>query len=179
VPPPFLFPPLERCVVTSEYGQRGPVRLPNGTTKPAGFHPGIDLRAAVGTPCLAVGDGVIESVEQGAAGLVLRLRLTTGERASYIHLSAVRAGLRTAVRGGTVIALSGESGGVDPHLHFEVRAAGASGGTNPRPYLAPFLGGSSPPPTTPPPSTPPPPAQGGGGLLAGGVAAAVLWGLFE
>jgi murein DD-endopeptidase MepM/ murein hydrolase activator NlpD len=169
VPPPFVASPLRPPLVpTSPYGARGPVRLPDGTTKPEGFHPGLDLRAAVGTPCFAVGPGVVENVESGRAGLILRLRLDTGERVSYVHLLDVRAGLRQRVAAGQLVALTGESGGVAPHLHLEVRAAGASTGTDPTPYVRPFFS------STPPPSTPSTPGKkGGGGLL---VAAALLWG---
>jgi murein DD-endopeptidase MepM/ murein hydrolase activator NlpD len=132
---PFAALPLAQLVVTSPYGPRGPVRLPDGAVKPAGFHHGIDFRAAVGTPTFAVGDGVVESVERGAAGLIVRLRLDAGERVSYVHLDDTRLRNGVRVRAGEQIATTGDSGGVAPHLHLEVRAAGASHGTDPSPYL--------------------------------------------
>jgi len=125
------------------------------------FHAGLDIRTygAEGVPCLAAGDGYVSRMRASPAGYgkALYVRLDSGETAVYAHLAEFdttlelelyeaqrRAGGYTVdvrfprgrfpVRRGDVIAWSGSTGGIDPHLHFEVRDIGE----NP---LNPFLYG--------------------------------------
>lgn len=122
--------------------------LPDGRVKGPGFHFGVDLRAAVGTPVFAVGDGAVEAIERGSSGLILRLRLDTGERVSFVHLEDIPSkSVGDRVAAGEAVALSGDSGGVAPHLHLEVRGAGTSHATDPVPFLRTewFAPGEAPP----------------------------------
>lgn len=109
------------------------------------FHQGWDLEAAVGTPCRAIADGVIEYVgthPQFGKQVILRFS-KTGNRfqsvpgdvlfAQYAHLSAVLVKAGQEVGAGDTIALTGVSGnasGTAPHLHFEIRNT-----SNPNPGL--------------------------------------------
>jgi len=108
--------PLELMYITSGYGPRQ-APIPGAST----FHEAIDLRAAVGTPVYAPADGeVISNYTHGLGGLQMIVRHDNGYKTGYAHLSqASEVGKR--VRQGEVIALTGNSGGVDPHLHWTVR----------------------------------------------------------
>lgn len=130
----FPHAPLAEMIEKSPFGPRKEF-VQNGRTFPASFHPGIDLRAAVGTSAFAVDDGVVESLEDGAAGLILRLRLDTGERVSYVHLSSFKRAVGDRVKGGDLVALTGNTGGVAPHLHLEVKPKGATSSVDPAPFL--------------------------------------------
>lgn len=102
-------------------------------------HQGWDFAADIGTPCRAIGDGVVESVEdRGDYGLRVLLRLDTvvnGERlwAFYAHLSAAHVKAGDRVIAGQHVADTGESGNAkgmpraERHLHFEVRTEPAPG----------------------------------------------------
>ena len=110
-------------------------------------HGGVDLHALVGTPVLAIADGVIEAVNPShgnyGVSVLLKFRLHAGYRtrlqgeprldksgvfyALYAHLLPgsvhVQRGLRV-VRGVTQLGQTGVSGNGDqkyPHLHFEIR----------------------------------------------------------
>ena len=101
-------------------------------------HQGWDFGAPVGTPCRAIGAGVVEAVtDAGDYGLQVLIRQHDPHEdrtmwTFYAHLSsaAVKAGER--VEAAQVIGATGESGNAcgmpvaDQHLHFEVR-------TEPRP----------------------------------------------
>ena len=112
------------------------------------LHAGIDVRTygREGIPCIAAGDGYVSRVRAAATGYgkVVYLQLDSGETLVYAHLSQFTAVVdsmvvahqkrfgryrvdfrptpnRIRVREGEVIAWSGSTGGVDPHLHFEIR----------------------------------------------------------
>ena len=115
----------------------GPTRTDaDGNTR---NHQGIDLEAPIGTPCYAIGDGVVTLVEErGDYGLRVTLQLDeqhTGRSlwAFYAHLSKAKVAAGDRVRLGDVIALTGESGNArgmaaaDQHLHFELRTEPAPG----------------------------------------------------
>lgn len=89
-------------------------------------HPGVDYRAPVGAPVVAVADGTVLSAGlAGAAGRMIHLRHANGYETEYLHLSAidVRAGGR--VRQGDVIGKVGATGLVTgPHLDYRVRQSG-------------------------------------------------------
>jgi len=121
-------------VVTSRYGARGAVTLPDGTVKAAGWHAGIDLRAAVGTPLRSVMAGVVSSVEDGRAGLIVRVTSPAG-RVSYVHLDRADVRVGQPVAAGQLLGTTGQSGGVAPHLHLEWRPTGATAAADPAPLL--------------------------------------------
>ena len=89
-------------------------------------HLGVDYRAPIGAPVVAVADGVVlSSGMSGGAGRMVHLRHANGYETEYLHLSAldVRAGAR--VRQGEVIGRVGASGlATGPHLDYRVRVNG-------------------------------------------------------
>jgi murein DD-endopeptidase MepM/ murein hydrolase activator NlpD len=91
-------------------------------------HLGVDFAAAVGTPVLAVADGVVESAGfSGASGRLIRLRHANGYQTYYLHLSSIADGVRPGARvsQGEVIGHSGASGVVTgPHLDYRVAKHG-------------------------------------------------------
>jgi murein DD-endopeptidase MepM/ murein hydrolase activator NlpD len=112
-----------------------------GEKKP---HQGWDFEARVGTPCYAVGAGIIHSTrDAGDYGLQVVLTLDAPHKgkplhAFYAHLLSVDVHTGQRVAEGDQIGRTGESGNArgmpvdDQHLHFELR-------TEPTPGLG--LGG--------------------------------------
>ena len=90
------------------------------------MHRGVDFAAAIGTPILAAGDGVVERAGPFSTyGNYVKLRHANGYETAYAHMSrvAVRTGGR--VRQGQIIGFVGETGrATGPHLHYEVLHAG-------------------------------------------------------
>lgn len=112
------FPVPDPVVVTSRFGPR----TLNGV---AGFHAGLDLRAAIGTPLVSIGAGVVRTVSRGSrAGLFVEIDGTgpwATFRWSYMHLSEAFVGVGQLVELGDVVAASGDSGSPgQPHLHLEL-----------------------------------------------------------
>lgn len=114
------------------------------------LHAGIDIRSfgREGIPCVAAGDGYVSRVRASPVGYgkALYIQLDDGQTLVYAHLSQFERAIDSAmvveqnrlgrysvdfrlprnrirVRRGDIIAFSGSTGGVDPHLHFEVRNA--------------------------------------------------------
>src|SRR5262249_25641551 len=93
------------------------------------MHRGVDFRAAVGTPIMAAGDGVIERAGPFSTyGNYVKIRHAGGYETAYAHMSRfarfVRPGLR--VRQGQVIGYVGTTGrSTGPHLHYEVLRGGS------------------------------------------------------
>ncbi len=87
-------------------------------------HKGVDYAAPIGTPVLAVGDGVVvQSGWLGGAGKAIRLRHNSMYQTSYKHLHGFASGVRVGarVRQGQVIGYVGTTGlSTGPHLHFEL-----------------------------------------------------------
>jgi murein DD-endopeptidase MepM/ murein hydrolase activator NlpD len=87
-------------------------------------HLGVDYAAAVGTPVLAVANGVVVSAGfSGASGRLIRLRHPNGYETYYLHLSSIGKGVRPGARvmQGDVIGRVGASGVVTgPHLDYRV-----------------------------------------------------------
>ena len=91
-----------------------------------GFHRGIDLAAAAGTPVYAANDGIVRLAEYlPLSGHAVLIDHGMGIVTSYLHQSAifVRAGQR--VRRGQVIGRVGSTGlSTGPHLHWGLRVNG-------------------------------------------------------
>jgi murein DD-endopeptidase MepM/ murein hydrolase activator NlpD len=89
-------------------------------------HLGVDYRAPIGAPVIAVADGVVVSAGMnGSAGRMVHLRHSNGYETQYLHLSSISVRRGARVRQGEVIALSGASGVVTgPHLDYRVRKNG-------------------------------------------------------
>jgi len=92
-----------------------------------GMHMGIDLATACGTPVVAIGDGVVRSVDGrgGSPPHNLMIDHHNGYVSFYGHLRAQpRVAVGRKVRRGEVVALSGDMYGTchdSPHLHLEIR----------------------------------------------------------
>lgn len=101
-------------IITSSFGPRW------GTT-----HYGLDVANDIGTPILAVMDGVV--VDSGPAsgfGLWVRLVHDDGTVTVYGHIDRTLVEEGQRVRAGDQIADMGNRGfSTGPHLHFEVRSA--------------------------------------------------------
>ena len=87
------------------------------------YNPGIDIACPVGTPVYAAADGVVllASTIRGY-GKTIIIDHGNDLVTVYAHLGEIRVQAGDTVRGGQVIALSGDSGLVErPVVHFEVR----------------------------------------------------------
>jgi murein DD-endopeptidase MepM/ murein hydrolase activator NlpD len=108
--------------LTSRYGHRVGH---DGTTH---MHQGLDLAAKMGTPVTAAAAGTV--VEAGAAGNygnLVRVRHADGFETRYAHLSAIGVKVGDKVEPGQQLGNVGSTGLSDgPHLHFELRKAGAA-----------------------------------------------------
>jgi murein DD-endopeptidase MepM/ murein hydrolase activator NlpD len=96
-------------------------------------NPGTDYVVGIGTPVVAVADGVVVGTTTsiaGAGGRMVFLDTTTdGYNFDYLHLSRVDVSPGQAVKQGQVLGLSGASGkgserGYGPHLHLSARIMG-------------------------------------------------------
>lgn len=86
---------------------------------------GVDLRAGIGTSVYAPFEGTVSTSTSPRGGLQafitsLDRRIVQG----FAHLNAVIAPAGTRVRAGQLVARSGNTGGVDPHLHSSLRVDG-------------------------------------------------------
>ena len=121
-----------------------------------GFHQGIDIFAAAGTPILAINDGVVSSVGWNTLG-GRRFWLTDrwGNEYYFAHLSGFSPLAKEGqqVKRGDVIGFVGNSGDArttPPHLHFEMHPGG-SWAVPPYAYVMTWLTGVQQP--VDPPST--------------------------
>lgn len=95
----------------------------------SGMHKGTDFGCPVGTPVVAMNDGVVTEFTWGPSfGLHLVVDHvpfadgTAGLWAGYMHLSKIKVKSGQKVKRGQIIGWSGQSGHVTgPHLHVEVQ----------------------------------------------------------
>jgi murein DD-endopeptidase MepM/ murein hydrolase activator NlpD len=91
-------------------------------------HLGVDYAAGIGTPVVAVADGMVVSADwAGAGGRQVRIRHAGGLESYYLHLSAFAKGIRAGARvdQGQLIGRVGASGTVTgPHLDYRLRKNG-------------------------------------------------------
>lgn len=107
--------PLTNLYITSEFGMRD--------YEDMWWHNGVDLRATVGTPVVAVADGIVRVSKNNPTGYGLYIVVDhTGWGTLYAHLSKLLVTENTVVKAGDLIGLSGNTGRSGaPHLHFEIR----------------------------------------------------------
>ncbi len=91
-----------------------------------GWHPGLDIGAAIGTPVVAVRPGTVATAETTGynSGYGSYVRIDHGEGLStlYAHLGRVLVVVGDTVLAGQPIGTVGMTGfTTGPHLHFEVR----------------------------------------------------------
>lgn len=113
-------------IFTSNFGYRWGV-----------LHAGIDLANSIGTPILAVSDGVvIEAGPAGGYGMLVKLRHADGTVTLYGHINTTLVSVGERVMAGDQIATMGNRGNsTGPHLHFEVLQGGTER-IDPVPWLA-------------------------------------------
>ena len=87
-------------------------------------HTGVDYAAPMGTPVVALGDGVVTfRAYKGGGGNTVRIRHNSTYETGYLHLSRYAKGLQvgTYVKQGDVIGYVGSTGAsTGPHLDFRV-----------------------------------------------------------
>jgi murein DD-endopeptidase MepM/ murein hydrolase activator NlpD len=90
------------------------------------IHHGVDLAVPIGTPVSAMKSGKVAFAgELGGYGLVVILEHNPKLRTLYAHLSELSVRRGDVVKGGQVIAKSGNSGNANgAHLHFEIERWG-------------------------------------------------------
>jgi murein DD-endopeptidase MepM/ murein hydrolase activator NlpD len=113
-------------IFTSNFGYRWGV-----------LHAGIDLANSIGTPILAVSDGVVvEAGPAGGYGMLVKLRHSDGTVTHYGHVNTTLVSVGERVMAGDQIATMGYRGNsTGPHLHFEVLQGGTER-IDPVPWLA-------------------------------------------
>ena len=141
LPPPAT--PFVRPVPgepTSEFGLK---RFFND--EPRSPHPGLDLRAASGTPVLSAGAGTVAlAADLYYSGNTVVVDHGGGLFTIYAHLSVLKAKEGARVEAGETIGLSGATGRVTgPHLHWGARVGNAI--FDPRGLLDPRVFGLSAP----------------------------------
>ena len=102
---------------------------------PGGFHTGIDLASPQGTPVYAAGAGLAYPFpDYQYYGNHVLIQHPGGIATLYGHLLRMAVGWGQPVTRGQLIGWVGSTGNsTGPHLHFEVRFAGAP--VDPQPYL--------------------------------------------
>ena len=113
--------PVKNARITSRFGYRT-----NPVSGNYGFHTGIDLAAAQGTPVSAVFYGrVTETGESDVWGKYVLMEHSDELATYYCHLSEIYVEKNAVIRQGETIGLVGSTGwSTGPHLHFEVRIGG-------------------------------------------------------
>lgn len=113
-------------IFTSNFGYRWGV-----------LHAGIDLANSIGTPILAVSDGVvIDAGPTAGYGMWVKLRHADGTVTLYGHINTAVVSVGQRVMAGDQIATMGNRGNsTGPHLHFEVLQGGTER-IDPVPWLA-------------------------------------------
>ncbi|MDD3324312.1 MAG: M23 family metallopeptidase [Sulfurospirillaceae bacterium] len=116
--------PFEKPInshITSVFGN---ARVFNGTLK--SFHSGVDFRAYIGTPIVAVNDGVVVlAKERFYAGNSVIIDHGEGIYSCYYHLSKIDVKVGEKIQKNQKIGLSGDTGRVSgPHLHFAMMVLG-------------------------------------------------------
>jgi murein DD-endopeptidase MepM/ murein hydrolase activator NlpD len=119
---PSFGAPLPIALATSGWGEDRSYRGAGAV------HEGVDFTAPIGTPILAVGDGVVvnaDTVANSFAGKNVAVTHDGGLTSQYFHMSQVDVKKNDRVRKGQQLGLSGNtSGGAagptvsTPHLHF-------------------------------------------------------------
>ncbi len=120
--------PLPHCPISLAWPLQAVLSSPFGP-RGVGFHPGIDLAAATGTPVGAAAPGrvVFAGFDGGGYGNLVEVAHGGGVVSMYAHLSAVTVRLGASVATGSRVGRVGATGeATGPHLHFEVRVRGAA-----------------------------------------------------
>jgi murein DD-endopeptidase MepM/ murein hydrolase activator NlpD len=91
-------------------------------------HLGVDYRAPIGAPVVAVATGVVVAAGwRGGGGKTVSIRHASGYASSYLHLSSIAAGIRHGmhVAQGQIIGRVGATGlATGPHLDYRLSKNG-------------------------------------------------------
>jgi peptidoglycan hydrolase-like protein with peptidoglycan-binding domain len=120
--------PLPLCPIALAWPLQAPIGSPFGP-RGTGFHPGIDLPAAAGTPVGAAAPGrvIFTGFDAGGYGNLVEIAHGGGVVSMYAHLSTILVRFGQSVATRTRVGRVGSSGeSTGPHLHFEVRVRGAA-----------------------------------------------------
>ncbi len=142
--PVFSFPASYIGAVDVSDVRRVRVHPIHGTTR---MHHGLDIPATKGTPILLAADEaeVItskfqetinpESGKKDGAGHYVKIRMSNGVEATFMHLDKAGPAVGTKLKKGQVLGYVGETGGATgPHIHYEIEQNGQE--VDPTPYLA-------------------------------------------
>lgn len=114
--------------IASDFGYR---------TRPyVGFHYGVDIGMAMGTPICAVKDGTVITSVHGSSGYGYYIIIdhADGVQTLYAHCSELLVSVGDEVKKGDIIAKVGSTGrSTGPHVHFEIRIDGER--VDPLPYI--------------------------------------------
>jgi len=90
-------------------------------------HMGVDYRAPVGAPVIAVANGVVTKAGwNGGGGRTVGIRHAGGYESFYLHLSAIAVRAGAHVSQGAMIGRVGQSGlATGPHLDYRLKKNGA------------------------------------------------------
>jgi murein DD-endopeptidase MepM/ murein hydrolase activator NlpD len=117
---------------------RSPLRMLVPVSAPVGdgfgprgswFHPGVDFVASYGATVRATRSGRVVSAgwDAGGYGNLVVIDHGSGVTSWYAHLSAIAVRRGEAVAAGSFVGRVGSTGrSTGPHLHLEIRAAGAA-----------------------------------------------------
>lgn len=117
--------PLKMMYPTSEFGTRRFLIEEKGDVF-IGQHPGVDLRAEIGTPVRAVNSGQVALVTKRKfvlEGKMVIVNHGLGLFTIYMHLSKIKVKEGQMVKTGEIVGESGDTGKrvTGPHLHFAVK----------------------------------------------------------
>lgn len=119
----FIRTPIEHARVSSHFN---PKRFHPKLHKIVA-HKGTDFSARRGTPIMATGNGVVESIgRKGGYGKTVIIRHREGYKTTYAHMSKYKKGLKVGqkVYQTDVIGYVGSTGlATGPHLHYELHRA--------------------------------------------------------
>lgn len=121
--------PLSNVYITQNFGKTNA----SGRLYVSGTHNGVDFRAAVGTPILSSGNGVVAGTGDTDAdcrgvsfGRWILIKYDNGLASTYGHLSKISVTQGQSVTAGEVVGYSGNTGySTGPHLHVSMYPADA------------------------------------------------------
>jgi murein DD-endopeptidase MepM/ murein hydrolase activator NlpD len=121
--------PLAKIFITQLFGKTADSKR----LYASGTHSGVDFRASIGTPVMAMADGTVLGVGDtdttcyGASfGKFVFIQYGNGLSSTFGHLSLIKANEGQKVKTGDVVGYSGATGHVTgPHLHVSLYASQA------------------------------------------------------
>lgn len=97
----------------------------NPQTSKREFSSGVDIRAPIGTPVSAVGDGIVAYAgDRDSYGQLVVINHPGGRQTRYAHLQTIEVTPGQTIRQGDLLGTVGATGNPQfsiPHLHFEMR----------------------------------------------------------